>query len=280
MSSVPTYVEPFTGYRSWIWTSEGITSLFNEVLWKPRVAFEAECLFEKDLRSMQAAALTPAAKAFWDTQAHQAPDPSCTCGTYAGINMQHLIDTSYTQFGIHGEVSLWGRPYRHTRGLRAQYAYPRYFVVPAIMIPVKVEEAQRRLVALTEYDVDIYLQPEREAKVGQQTIPLWVKDYGYSAQGTEFLIERWSKWNSTKIAHTLKVGDRVAVCSEVNGGGIGVVKEIEGDEMSYTLFNQNVIYHKPIKEVVWDERNWRWETSGLGSMRKVQKETTPRSVLR
>ena len=202
-SSVPTYVELFTGYRSWLWTSEGVTSLFNGVPWTPKVAFEARCFYATDLRSMQAAGLTPEAKAFWDKQAHHAPDPSCTCGTYAGINMQHLIDINYTQFGIHGEVSLWGRLHRHTLGWRAQYAYPKFFVVPVNTIPAKAEEAQERFAKLTEYDVDIYLQPEREARVGQERIPLWVTDYGYSQQGVSFLIERWTKWDSHKFTHRL-----------------------------------------------------------------------------
>jgi len=117
---VPTYVELFTGFRSWGWTSEGITSLFNRTRWTSKVAFEAQCLLATDLLSMQGAALTPEARAFWDTQAHRVPDPSCTCGAYAGINMQHVIDVNYTQFGIHGEVWLWGRLYRHARGWRAQ----------------------------------------------------------------------------------------------------------------------------------------------------------------
>jgi hypothetical protein len=278
-----TYVppEPFTGYRSWIWTSEGVTSLFNGVPWTPKVPFEARCLYGTDLRSMQAAALTPEAKAFWERQRHRVPDPSCTCGTYAGIDMQHLISLRYTQFGVHGEVSLWGRLYRHTLGWRAQYAYPKYFVIPAFVIPVKVEEAQRRIAKLTEYDVDVYVQPEREARVGQERIPLWVRDYGYSQQGISFLIERWTNWDSRKITHTLKVGDRVAVFrfSDVNGG-IGVVKEITGDEMFYTLFNKDVVYRKKVKDVVWNERNWRWETTGLGMMRKLERETTPRNVPR
>ena len=215
---------------------------------------------------MQAAGLTPEAKAFWDKQSHHSPDPSCTCGTYAGINMQQLIDINYTQFGIHGEVSLWGRLYRHTLGWRAQYAYPKFFVVPVNTIPTKAEEAQERFAKLTEYNVDIYLQPEREARVGQERIPLWVTDYGYSQQGISFLIERWTKWDSHKITHTLVIGDRVVVF----GGGIGVVSQIDGDEMFYTLFNQDVVYRKKLKDVVWNERNWRWETSGLGLMRKLE----------
>ena len=271
LSTVPeTYVEPFVAYRAWNWKAEGITSL-NGALWTPKVAFEATCPHADDIRSMQTASASEAAKKFWEKQAHHVPDPDCTCGMYAGINMQHLIDISYIQRGIHGEVSLWGRLYRHTLGWRAQYAYPKFFIVPADMIPVRADEAQRRLASLVEFEVNIYLQPEREARVRQQTIPLWVKDYGYSAQGTELLIERWKKWNSTKLEHApLAIGDRVAVFSDFNGGGIGVVKEISGDEMYYMLFSPNVIYHKKIKDVRWDERNWRWETNGLGSMRKLE----------
>lgn len=265
LSSVPTYVEPFTGYRSWIWTSEGVTSLFNGVPWTPKVAFEAKCLYATDLLSMQAAGLTPEAKAFWERQRHHVPDSSCTCGTYAGIDMQRLISLRYTQFGVHGEVSLWGRLYRHTLGWRAQYAYPKYFVIPAILIPVKVEEAQKRIAKLTEYDVDIYIQPEREARVGQERVPLWIREHGYTQRGISFLIERWKTWDSKKIVHKLKVGDRVAVLSNVNGGGIGVVTQIDGDEMFYTLSNKDVVYRKPVCEILWNEGNWRWETTGLRS---------------
>jgi hypothetical protein len=121
---------------------------------------------------------------------------------YAGINMRHLIDINYIQRGIHGEVHLWGRLMRHTLGWRAQFAYPKFFVVPSNMVPVKVEEAQQRLAALVEFDVDIYLQPENEACIGQEKIPLWIRDYGYSQQGISFLIEKWKQWNSKKIAHT------------------------------------------------------------------------------
>jgi len=31
-----------------------------------------------------------------------------------------------------------------------------------------------------------------------------------------------------------------------------------------------VVYRKPVKEVLWNEKNWRWETSGLGFMRKLE----------
>ena len=264
-----TYIEPFTAYRAWNWTAGGVTSLNGE-LWTPKVAFEAKCPRHEDLRSMQAAVTTETARKFWQTKTHHVPDPNCTCGMYAGIDMQHLIDINHIQRGIHGEVSLWGRLMRHTLGWRAQFAYPKFFVVPSNTVPFRLDEAQQRVAALVEFDVDIYLQPEREARIGQQTIPLWVRDSGYSAQGTEFLIEKWKKWNSTKIRHTLAVGDRLAVFSDVNGGGIGVVTEIAGDDMFYTMFNPNVIYRKPIKSIQWNDKNWRWETTGAGAMRKLE----------
>jgi hypothetical protein len=160
---------------------------------------------------------------------------------------------------------------RHTLGWRGQFAYPKFFVVPANMIPFRIDEAQQRLQTLVEFDVDIYLQPEREARVGQERIPLWMRDYGYSQQGISYLVENRQKWYSgEKAVQTLAVGDRIAVFSDVNGGGIGVVREINGDEMYYTLFSTNVVFRKNVKDVVWDERNWRWETTGLGSMRKVE----------
>jgi hypothetical protein len=270
LAKVPdTYIEPFTAYRAWNWTSEGLTSL-NKELWTPNVAFEATCHYREDWKSMAAAAPTEKVKQFWLAKEHYCPDSGCTCGMYAGINMQHLIDINYIQRGIHGEVHLWGRLYRHTLGWRAQYAYPNFFVVPANMVPFRFDEAQERLKALVEYDVDIWLQPEREARVGQEKIPLWIRDYGYSQQGISFLIEKRQKWYSgEKAVHTLAVGDRVAVFSDVNGGGIGVVREIDGDEMYYTMFSLNVIFHKKVKDVVWNERNWRWETTGLGTMRKL-----------
>ena len=269
-SKAPDYIEPFVAYRAWNWTTEGVTSL-NGVLWKPKVAFEATCHYAGDLRSIRVAAIGSVAAEFWESKSHQVPDPSCSCGMYAGINMQHLFDINYIQRGIHGEVSLWGRLYRHTLGWRAQYAYPKFFVVPANMVPFRFDEAQERLKALVEFDVDIYLQPEREACAGQERIPLWIRDYGYSQQGISYLVENRQKWYSgEKVVHTLAVGDRIAVFSDVSGGGIGVVREINGDEMYYTMFSLNVIFHKKIKEVVWDERNWRWQTTGIGSIRKLE----------
>lgn len=209
LATVPdTYIEPFVAYRAWTWTAEGVTSLNGE-LWAPKVAFEAKCPHADDLRSMIAACTTESAKRFWQSKSHHVPDPGCTCGMYAGINMQHLIDSNYIERGIHGEVYLWGRLYRHTLGWRAQYAYPKFFVVSSNMLPFEATEAQRRLATLVEFDVDIYVQPDREAKVGGERIPLWVKEYGYSQQGLSYLIEKRKKWcNENQKIHDLAVGDQ------------------------------------------------------------------------
>jgi hypothetical protein len=270
LANVPdTYVEPFVAYRAWNWTAEGITSL-NGALWTPKVAFGATCHYAADLHSMRAAATGSVAAKFWKSKSHQVPDPGCTCGMYAGINMQHLIDINYIRRGIHGEVSLWGRLLRHTLGWRAQFAYPKFFIVPANMIPFNMTLAQERLAALIEFDVDIYLQPDKEARAGQKRIPLWVRDYGYSQQGISYLVEKRKKWyQEHPLTHTLAVGDRVAVFGGVDGGGIGIVKELVGDDMFYMIFNPNVIYRKPVKSVQWNDKNCRWETTGLGFMRKL-----------
>jgi hypothetical protein len=272
LEKVPdTYIEPFVAYRAWNWNAEGVTSL-NNAVWTPKEAFEAKCRYAEDHRSAVAACVTEKARKFIEQHAHRVPDPDCSCGMYAGINMQHLIDINYIQRGIHGEVHLWGRLMRCTLGWRAQFAYPKYFVVPYNMIPFRMDEAKQRLSTLTEFGVDIYLQTEKEAKVGQQTIPLWISDYGYSQQGLSWLVEKRAKWyeEHPKMQPVLAVGDRVAVFSHMaSTSGIGIVKEIRDGSMYYTMFAPDKIYSKPVKDVQWSERNWRWETTGVGSVRGV-----------
>jgi hypothetical protein len=271
LSKVPdTYIEPFTAYRAWDWTEEGIKSL-NGVLWTPKQAFEAYCSKAAGWEAPPEEWSEIEKQAWREEHQHKVPSPSCTCGMYAGINMQHLIDINYIGRGIHGEVSLWGRLYRHTLGWRAQFAYPRFFVVPVGMVPFDMTEAQRRLAQLTEFGVDIFLQKEREARVGQERIPLYIQEYGYSRQGLDFLVEKRANWyrnqNHDPIAH----GDRLAVFATNFGeGGIGIVTEVKGDDVFYMLFSPNVIYHKNVRDIRWNDQNWRWETTGQGSMRRLE----------
>lgn len=264
-SQMPDYMEPFIGYRAWHWNENGITSL-NNVPWTPKVAFVATCPHYERADAI-------AEREQWQqglpivgapVEEHPVPNENCTCGLYSGLNMEHLQnDTDYIHRGIHGEVSLWGRVYAHTLGWRAQYGYPKYFVVPPTMLPFTVAEIQKRLCSLIEYNCDIYLQKDKVPSRDGVKVPLWVKDYGYSQQGISFLIDQaQSRQSESAKIRNLAVDDRVCVLGDK--GGIGIVKKIEDKEFYYTLFNPNIIYRKRIRDVKWVDGNWRWETTGLG----------------
>jgi hypothetical protein len=253
-ANIPDYVEPFVAYRAWNWTETQLTSL-NHAAWTPKVAFEASCSH-----------LIEGTPGELDPTIHPVPCETCTCGMYAGINMQHLIDIGYIQRGIHGEVYLWGRLYRHTLGWRAQYAYPKNFIVPASMLPFELREFERRMKVLTDFDVDIYLQTEKEARVGQTTLPLWIKDYGYSQQGLDFILTERAQWKPPQV-EGIKVGDRIAILHE--RGGIGIVHKIEEGHIWYDLFGKFAM-KIPLKAARWNHRNWRWESHELGAVTRTQ----------
>lgn len=286
-SNIPDYLEPFVGYRAWNWDEEGISSL-NMVRWAPKVAFVATCphveqvIKEAEESAKLCEAISNAGRFGVSVSVndvdvstiarelyaeHPVPNENCTCGLYSGINMEHLQhDTDYIHRGIHGEVSLWGRVYPHSLGWRAQYGYPKFFVVPPDMLPFSMVEIQKKMASLIAYDVDIFLQVDKVPSRDGEKVPFWVKDYGYSQQGIDFLTAKRAKWyaDSPKIRN-LAVNDRIVVLGLANGGGIGIVKKIEGDDFWYTLFNPNVIYRKRIADAKWSDRNWRWETAtGLG----------------
>jgi hypothetical protein len=255
VGKIPDYVEPFVAYRAWHWTAEGITSL-NNAMWKPKVAFEAMCVHQikiDDEAKMKAILQAMGAD-------HPVPNERCTCGMYAGINMQHLKKIGYIQYGIHGEVYLWGRLYKHTLGWRAQYAYPKFFVIPSDMLPFTMQEIQTRLKALIEYGVDIYLEdtyfedPNPLAEGGN--IPLWIKDYGYSQQGISYLIHRAQNHQSesTKIKG-LEINDRIVILGSTGNyrGGIGIARYITDSEIYYTLYRPDVYYRKDIGDIKWSE---------------------------
>jgi len=252
---MPDYIEPFVGYRAWNWNEQGITSL-NNVWWTPKVAHVAACT-RQSVQMVNGVTFTT------DID-HTAPVEDCSCGVYSGINLEHLgSDTDYLHRGIHGEVYLWGRVIPHTLGWRAQYAYPKYFVVPPNMLPFTVAEVQRRLESLIKYDCDIYLQKDLVPSREGEKVPLWMKDYGYSQQGIGYLIEQAQTRQGENVAvKGLQVGDRVCVLGD--DGGIGIVKHINEREFHYTLFNPNVFYRKRVRDVKWSDRNWRWETTGRG----------------
>jgi hypothetical protein len=131
---------------------------------------------------------------------HQSPLESCSCGIYA------LKETSRCLGDIYGEVYLWGKVIEHEDGWRAQFAYPRSFVVrlgseygdflltgrwprarrnPIFSDPpalISKEEIQFRLRSLTSYGVDILLGKD---DLNSDTVPLWGARSGYDQEGLD-----------------------------------------------------------------------------------------------
>ena len=244
VEQVPDYIMPFTAYRAWQWDADGVKSL-NNAAWTPGVAFEACC---------EAVNLAPL---------HQCPDEDCTCGMYAGINLEHLISINYASSGIHGEVSLWGKLLRHSLGWRAQYDYPKFFIIPPSMVPYSMQDVAQRLETLIAFNVDIYLQVKEEASPKGEKIPLWMKDYGWSQQGIAHLIDIRKSWYETRpAARQIAVGDRL----HIKNKGIGVVKNIFPSDGESLLIVKLWNFHSKFyeKNVKWSQKNWRWETAESG----------------
>ena len=251
MDRVPDYISPFTAYRAWQWDSDGLKSM-NHAKWMPKVAFEAVCAQHAPVHG---------GICCYPVCSHQVPDENCTCGMYAGIDFQHLINIGYASQGIHGEVLLWGKLERCSLGWRAQYAYPKFFVIPPDHLPFQMIEVQRRVQQLIAYDVDIYLQVEREPVVGGMRLPLWMKGYGWSQQGIGHLLEERKEWYTrpTVPPPVLKAGDRISVRDK----GIAVVTQVDGSVVHFQMFG-TFNYRQDVKEFVWSKQNWRWETDTLG----------------
>ena len=182
--------------------------------------------------------------------ANDAPREKCTCGVYASKSLEHLRTTGYERYGICGEVNLWGTVVEHEQGFRAQFAYPKNLYLPPKMLPITLAEIQSRLQALTLYGSDIFVIGNGE------TISLWGKDSGYSAAGRDYLISRSTQdHDRSRQERTLKKGDRVAIL----GRGIAVLEHVDSKWIQAVVWNKTSL-RIARKEIVWDERNMRWET--------------------
>lgn len=265
---MPDYFSPFTAYRAWQWDSDGLKSM-NHAKWTPKVAFEATCPHTGShvINSLDS----------YQLPNHSVPDENCTCGMYAGIDFQHLINIGYATQGIHGEVLLWGKLERCSLGWRAQYAYPKFFVIPPDHLPFSMREISTRLQQLIAYDVDIYLQTDREPKVGQERIPLWMKGYGWSQQGIGHLVDQRKDWyTQVKVPPpAIKEGDRISVRDK----GIGIVKHVDGDNIHFEMFT-TYNYRQQRKEFVWSKQNWRWEVDSAGVLECVIPTVTVTGIQR
>ena len=235
--NIPDYISPIVGYRVWTWDTKGLKSLCGE-RWRPRQSLAARC---------RASAVVGRAEAVHD--AHEPPQTNCTCGVYAARTIEHLHQCGYREFGIHGEVYLWGTVVEHERGWRAQLAYPKSLVLQPDAIPSDTKEMEVRLGALAAYDTDIFIVG------GGQSITLCRRGLGYDAAGLDYLIgKRTQYYDRRQRDRTLMKGDRVAVL----GRGIAVVEQADSKWIHAVVWNKCSL-RIAREEIVWDEGNMRWE---------------------
>ena len=245
--SIPDYISPIVGYRVWRWVAAGLKSLNGEP-WSPGKPLAAACRASN--RRTTVGRAEPA------HDANDAPQEKCRCGVYASKSLEHLHTTGYERYGICGEVNLWGTVVEHEQGFRAQFAYPKNLYLPLKMLPITLAEIQSRLQALTLYGSDIFVLGNGE------TISLWAKDSGYTPAGLDYLIERSKRYyDRCRQERTLRLGDRVAIL----GHGIAVVEHVDGKEVHVVLGNR-LMLRITRKEIVWDERNMRWETDANAAL--------------
>ena len=245
--SIPDYISPIIGWRVWRWDASGLRSL-NGKPWSPGQPLAAKC---------------GAGNAH---DAHEPPQADCTCGVYAARSLDHLRKIGLDRYGILGEVDLWGTVMEHELGWRAQFAYPKTLFLPPDLIPSDTKAMESRLEALAAYSTDIFIVG------GGQSIPLCRKGSGFDAAGLDYLIGKRTQYYARRQRdRTLMRGDRVAVL----GRGFAVVEHVDGKEVHAVLWNTNMV-RIGRKEIVWDERNARWETDANAAFECLAGERLPR----
>lgn len=189
------------------------------------------------------------------TQGHETPQANCTCGIHASKSVDHLRKLGYAENRICGEVFLWGTVVEHAEGWRAQFAYPKSFVVPISLVPLSMGRVESWLASLSAYGCDIFI----DGQTG--TVPLWHTSSGVHAGGLDMLVSRSNGWYVRRAEQRqIKRGDRVAVI----GYGIAVVEHADRSHVQAVLGNRNElrIGHE---RIVWCEQYSRWETA-VGAM--------------
>jgi hypothetical protein len=240
--SIPDYISPIVGYRTWKWETTGLKSLCGE-RWYPSQSLAARCRASAVVGTI--AGRSEAA------DHHDAPQEKCTCGIYAVKTLHHFRSAGYEQFGIYGEVYLWGTVVEHELGWRAQFAYPKNLYLLPDTLPFTLAEILSRLQALTLFGCDIFVLGNGEI------ISLWGKSSGFDPAGLDYLIEIGKEYYVRRQRDTiLKRGDRVAVL----GRGIAVVEQVDGKWIQAVVLNKCVL-RIARKHISWDDQNMRWETS-------------------
>jgi len=250
--TVPDYISPVVGYRVWQWDATGLRSLNGEK-WFAHQPLSAVC------RADASGAVSGLSKATHNLA--ELPYFKCTCGVYAARTIEHLHQCGYKRFGVYGEVYLWGTVVEHERGWRAQFAYPKTFVLAPTTIPFSLSEISVRLKTLTEFGTDLFLVRDHER------VALWQHGSGLDAAGLDYLIKtRREYYIHRQRERTVKKGDRVAVL----GHGIGVVEQVGGKKVHVALGNR-LVMGIARKEIVVNEPNNRLRLSETPDIRSHHK---------
>lgn len=155
---------------------------------------------------------------------------------------------------IYGQVLLWGTVIEHQHGWRAQYAYPKSFLLPAEVLAETFLEIEARLRALIAYRCDIFIIHDGASRT------LWKEDSGFVADGLDYLMNRGIRWYTQhNEGSAIKQGDRVAIV----GLGTAVVEEIDGAGIRARLKDKSVV-RIARKRFCWKQQNVRWETNTPG----------------
>lgn len=244
--TIPDYVSPIVGYRVWQWDAAGLKSLNGEQ-WVPGRRLSALC--RTDARRF----ISGMSRSTHDSD--QLPHPNCTCGVYAAKTVERLRQCGYGRFGVYGEVYLWGTVVEHERGWRAEFAYPKSFVLAPHVLPYSLTTIDARLRTLAAFGTNIFIVHD------QQRIALWEKRSGYNATGLDYLISNRETYYVRRLHElTIEQGDRVAIL----GRGIGVVTETNAREVMVVL-GKSAPLRITRKEIIRDHRNDRWEWKAMSA---------------
>jgi len=227
----PDYIFPIIGCRVWRLDETGLKSI-NGFPWQPGRHMSAKCAQPAE---------------------HESPQRDCKCGVYAAKSFDHLRRMRYTESErwLRGEVSLWGRMVEHEDGWRAQFAYPKNFIVPISILPSAMSLIESSLTSLLAYRCNISLLAENT------TVPLWLPESGFHPVGTGLIVKRCAASDERRREERrLKPGDRVAVV----GHGIAVVDRMGNDKVCAVLGNRTVLTIER-DAVAWNRQNRRWETA-------------------
>jgi hypothetical protein len=111
--------EPILGWRAWRLrrTDAGlrIVPTTPRSAWEPGIAIRATC---SGAHTREYLVHNPELAA-----SHRSPEPGCTCGIHAIKDPARLARAGRST-AVVGRVAMWGRVIEHTKGYRAELAYP------------------------------------------------------------------------------------------------------------------------------------------------------------